>query len=176
MWKEQVDENKRKRKRDDDTGSDAKKAKADGSDSKSPSVKSPTKEDGKPESKKEKDGKEDGKEDKDGRETKSKTPETLVTIEHGRTKARTAKDDGVADSLRADTTEAAGEPVRDKCVVMIYDALASDSNACEWGVSWGAPTAVADSSHQDTVAVRDCDRARVLQAHELLDGQRLPRK
>lgn len=135
MWKEQVDESKRKRKRDDESGSEAKKPKAESaSGSKSPAVKSPKKED-KTESKK--DVKEEGKEDKeDGRE-KSKTPETLVTIEHGRTKPRTAKDDRVAELLRADSTEAATEPVRDKCVVMIYDALASDSNACECDAQLG---------------------------------------
>ena len=33
--------------------------------------------------------------------------------------------------LRSDSTDAASEDVRDKCVVMIYDALASDSNAGE---------------------------------------------
>lgn len=135
-WKEAVDENKRKRKRDDESGSDAKKVKGESTSagSKSPAVKSPKNEDSKPPSKGEdkdvKDGVKENKVDGDGKE-RSKTPETLVTIEHGRTKARTAKDDGVADSLRADNTEAATEPVRDKCVVMIYDALAIDSNACE---------------------------------------------
>jgi transcription elongation factor S-II len=123
LWKEQVDENKRKRKRDDDGAPDAKKAKA-GSPAKSPAVKSPS---SKPASK----GKEEKKEGSgaDGEREKSKTPETLVTIEHGRTTPRTAKGDGVDKSLKSDNSEAASEDVRDRCVVMIYDALASDSNA-----------------------------------------------
>lgn len=39
--------------------------------------------------------------------------------------------DGVASSLRADTRDegGAGDNVRDKCVVMIYDSLAGDSTA-----------------------------------------------
>ncbi|GMK56489.1 hypothetical protein CspeluHIS016_0303290 [Cutaneotrichosporon spelunceum] len=127
LWKEQVDENKRKRKRDDEGGSEAKKAKAD-SPAKSPAVKSPP---SKPASK----GKDEKREGADGEREKSKTPETLVTIDYGRTTPRTAKSDGVDKSLRSDGSEAAGEDVRDKCVVMIYDALACDSNASTKTVS-----------------------------------------
>lgn len=41
--------------------------------------------------------------------------------------------DGVAQSLRADTSDVGGpgDNVRDKCVVMVYDALAGDSTAGE---------------------------------------------
>lgn len=162
MWKEQVDESKRKRKRDDEGGGDAKKAKA-GSPAKSPAVKSPS---SKPPSK----GKEE-KEGADGEREKSKTPETLVTIDYGRTAPRTAKSDGVDKSLKSDNTDAASEDVRDRCVVMIYDALASDSNACTRPGNGGA-----DRSRQDADAVRGRNRARVLQAHELRHGQGVPRK
>ncbi|KLT43841.1 putative positive transcription elongation factor [Cutaneotrichosporon oleaginosum] len=129
LWKEQVDENKRKRKRDDEGAPEAKKAKASsGEPSKSPAVKSPS---SKPASKGKEEKKEEKKEESadSGEREKSKTPETLVTIEHGRTTPRTAKSDGVDKTLKSDNTEAASEDVRDRCVVMIYDALASDSNA-----------------------------------------------
>lgn len=53
---------------------------------------------------------------------------TLDTIDASLTTARTAKSDGVVDRLKADT---AGEPdaVRDSTVVMMYNAVAMDSNA-----------------------------------------------
>lgn len=64
----------------------------------------------------------------------------LSTIDSSRTTPRTAKSDGVADSLKADSSEGGSvDSVRDKCVVMIYDALALDSTA---GMS-GIPSSVA---------------------------------
>jgi len=59
--------------------------------------------------------------------------EELSTIDPDRTTPRTAKMDGVAQSLRADTSDVGGpgDNVRDKCVVMVYDALAGDSTAGE---------------------------------------------
>lgn len=56
--------------------------------------------------------------------------QSLSTIDSSRTTPRTAKSDGVADSLKADSSEGGSvDSVRDKCVVMIYDALALDSTA-----------------------------------------------
>ena len=52
----------------------------------------------------------------------------LSTIDSSRTVPRSAKLDGIATSLKADINED-GEDVRDKCVIMIYDALAGDSTA-----------------------------------------------
>lgn len=60
----------------------------------------------------------------------------LSTIDSSRTTPRTAKSDGVADSLRADSSEGGSvDSVRDKCVIMIYDALALDSTAGMSGIS-----------------------------------------
>lgn len=54
----------------------------------------------------------------------------LSTIDSSRTTPRTAKSDGMVDSLKADSSEGGSvDNVRDKCVVMIYDALALDSTA-----------------------------------------------
>ncbi|OCF40591.1 transcription elongation factor S-II [Kwoniella heveanensis CBS 569] len=53
---------------------------------------------------------------------------TLSTIDSSRTVPRTAKSDGITNSFKADTSDGV-DPVRDKCVVMIYDALALDSTA-----------------------------------------------
>lgn len=119
-----MDESKRKRKRDEESkeddggaaaGGDAvKRVKAEAS---APASASGASTPGTP----------DGKE-------KAKSPPPLSTIDTTRTKPRTAKDDGVDKTLRSDKTEYASEEVRDRCVVMIYDALASDSNAREWAL------------------------------------------
>lgn len=54
----------------------------------------------------------------------------LSTIDSSRMTPRTAKSDGMVDSLKADSSEGGSvDSVRDKCVVMIYDALALDSTA-----------------------------------------------
>lgn len=60
--------------------------------------------------------------------------EPLSTIDSSRTTPRTAKSDAVVDSLRCD--EEGGDPVRDKCVVMIYGALAGDSTAGACHTLW----------------------------------------
>ncbi|WVF65364.1 transcription elongation factor S-II [Kwoniella sp. CBS 6097] len=57
-----------------------------------------------------------------------KQRQPLSTIDSTRTTPRTAKSDGITDSFKADTSDGV-DPVRDKCVVMIYDALALDSTA-----------------------------------------------
>lgn len=68
----------------------------------------------------------------EGAEVKSpKSPAPLTTIDSSRTTPRTSKTDDMATRLRSDNTDAASEDVRDKCVVLIYDALALDSNAGE---------------------------------------------
>jgi transcription elongation factor S-II len=64
----------------------------------------------------------------DGSASKSPSADTLPTIVYDRKTPRTSKADGVS-SLTAD--DAQSDTVRDKCVLMVYDALASDSNACE---------------------------------------------
>jgi transcription elongation factor S-II len=60
--------------------------------------------------------------------TPTKRP-ALSTIDSSRTVPRTAKSDGSKISARDND----GEDVRDKCAVMIYDALAGDSTAGELG-------------------------------------------
>ncbi|WVQ93037.1 transcription elongation factor S-II [Kwoniella sp. CBS 9459] len=57
-----------------------------------------------------------------------KQRQPLSTIDSSRTTPRTAKSDGITNSFKADTSDGV-DPVRDKCVVMIYDALALDSTA-----------------------------------------------
>lgn len=59
----------------------------------------------------------------------------LDTINPDLKTPRTAKGDGVADRIKADAE--AGEPdaVRDKTVVMMYDAVGVDSNASEFMIS-----------------------------------------
>ncbi|KAL1407525.1 thioredoxin-disulfide reductase [Vanrija albida] len=117
LWKDAVDESKRKRKRDEESKEDeggaagdaVKRVKAEAS---APASASGASTPGTP----------DGKD-------KAKSPPPLSTIDTTRTKPRTAKEDGVDKTLRSDKTEYASEEVRDRCVVMIYDALASDSNA-----------------------------------------------
>ncbi|WOO84851.1 Thioredoxin reductase [Vanrija pseudolonga] len=119
LWKDAVDESKRKRKRDEESKEDEGGAAAGGdavkrvkAEASAPASASGASTPGTP----------DGKE-------KAKSPPPLSTIDTTRTKPRTAKDDGVDKTLRSDKTEYASEEVRDRCVVMIYDALASDSNA-----------------------------------------------
>lgn len=115
-WKDAVEESKRKRKRGaEEASGDVKRTKAADSASASPA---PGKASPRASSAK--------AEEQDPKSPKSPAP--LSTIEK-RDKPRTAKDDGVADKLRAEGD--GGDSVRDKCVAMIYDALASDSNACE---------------------------------------------
>lgn len=60
----------------------------------------------------------------------------LDTIVSDRAKPRTAKEDGVAGSIRSASDEQ--DETRDKIVVLMYDALAGDSNAREWisGAVW----------------------------------------
>ncbi|KAK8844155.1 transcription elongation factor S-II [Kwoniella newhampshirensis] len=130
-WREVIDENKKKRKRTDgeevkkEDGA-AKRVKAEGSSTgASPAAPTPPAAAG---------------------STSASTPDVkptagsslsppprqpLSTIDSSRTTPRTAKADGIADSLRADASDedGAADSVRDKCVVMIYDALAGDSTA-----------------------------------------------
>ena len=58
----------------------------------------------------------------------------LDTINPDLKTPRTAKGDGVADRIKADAE--AGEPdaVRDKTVVMMYDAVGVDSNASRYKI------------------------------------------
>ncbi|WWC91023.1 transcription elongation factor S-II [Kwoniella dendrophila CBS 6074] len=142
-WRDVIEENKKKRKRDDgDDGSkpvkkedgSAKRVKAEaGSSAKAttPSVASPI-----PNSV----STPDTKEVKQETNNKNKSPspsnsssveqrQPLSTIDSSRTTPRTSKSDGVDKSLKADNSDGASDPVRDKCVVMIYDALACDSTA-----------------------------------------------
>ena len=54
----------------------------------------------------------------------------LSTIDTTRTVPRTAKADGVVEKLNplADN----GDPIRPKCIVQLYDAIAGDSTAGGW--------------------------------------------
>ncbi|WRT69254.1 transcription elongation factor S-II [Kwoniella shivajii] len=140
-WRDKIEESKKKRKRDDgdvkkEDGA-AKRVKAEGSSTApSPSAASPipsasastpdiTKTESKPSPSAAGTTAVSGKEAV--RESSPRQP--LSTIDASRTTPRTAKSDGVDKSLRADNTDGAHDPVRDKCVVMIYDALAGDSTA-----------------------------------------------
>lgn len=116
-WKDAVEESKRKRKRgaEEAASGDVKRTKATESASASPAPKTAT-----------------PKPEEGSKSPQSKSPAPLATIEK-RDKPRTAKDDGVLAKLRADNSDGAGDSVRDKCVAMMYDALASDSNCCECG-------------------------------------------
>nr|XP_019049792.1 transcription elongation factor S-II [Kwoniella bestiolae CBS 10118]OCF28722.1 transcription elongation factor S-II [Kwoniella bestiolae CBS 10118] len=130
-WRDVIEENKKKRKRDDgDSGSSkkeesgAKRVKAEGSSTAaSPSAPSPIP------------STSVSTPDLKNESTSKKSPsadsprQPLSTIDPSRTTPRTAKSDGVDKSLRADSSDGAADPVRDKCVVMIYDALAGDSTA-----------------------------------------------
>ncbi|WWC72884.1 transcription elongation factor S-II [Kwoniella pini CBS 10737] len=132
-WRDVIEENKKKRKRDDGDNGNGKKeegatkrVKAESTSSApSPAAPSPVASGSAntPEIKNESTLK------------KSPSPQSpqqrqpLSTIDSTRTTPRTAKTDGVDKSLRADNSDGAHDPVRDKCVVMIYDALAGDSTA-----------------------------------------------
>ncbi|KAL7421081.1 transcription elongation factor TFIIS [Cryptotrichosporon argae] len=114
LWKDAVEESKKKRKRDEDGKDDVKRVKAEGSTG-SPAASTP---DSKPDAK-------DGPASK--KAAKSESPAPLSTIDGSRATPRTAKADGASPKAEASDEGEAG--VRDKCVVMIYDALAGDSNA-----------------------------------------------
>ncbi|WWD06941.1 transcription elongation factor S-II [Kwoniella europaea PYCC6329] len=128
-WRDVIEENKKKRKRDDGDASStkkeegaAKRVKAEGSSTAaSPSAASPNP------------STPDIKNETNSNSKKSPSADSprqpLSTIDSTRTTPRTAKSDGVDKSLRADSSDGAADPVRDKCVVMIYDALAGDSTA-----------------------------------------------
>lgn len=71
---------------------------------------------------------------------KPKAEPKFETIDKDRKVPRTAKADMMADIKAEDGGSRRGgeDPVRDKCVVMIYDALAGDSTACKstWSEYW----------------------------------------
>lgn len=120
MWKDKIDEGKKKRKREEDKSTTekadegVKRVKAGGAAAGSSAAASPA-------------ASTPGTEPKGSADPSSPAP--LSTIDSSRKTPRTSKSDGVASSLRADNTDAASDDVRDKCVALIYDALASDSNA-----------------------------------------------
>ncbi|KIR28584.1 transcription elongation factor S-II [Cryptococcus deuterogattii 99/473] len=123
-WRDAVEESKKKRKRaEGDEGKDVKKEKEEGngkrvkaetgSSAATPSASTPA-----------------SVSTPDVKATSPPARQPLSTIDSSRTTPRTAKSDGVADSLKADSSEGGSvDSVRDKCVVMIYDALALDSTA-----------------------------------------------
>lgn len=121
QWKEAVEESKRKRKREAEADGSAPKddavkrvkatSAAPSSGAASPAASTPAGSAGDPRS--------------------PKSPAPLTTIDSTRTTPRNSKTDDMVSRLRSDSTDAASEDVRDKCVVMMYDALASDSNAGE---------------------------------------------
>ncbi|WVO15360.1 transcription elongation factor S-II [Cryptococcus depauperatus] len=122
-WRDAVEESKKKRKRaEGEDGKEARKEKEDGSrkrvkdeaasskavsPSATPSASTP-----------------------DIKQTSPPARQPLSTIDPTRKDPRTAKGDKVSETLRADSS-GGGRPdsVRDKCVVLIYDALALDSTA-----------------------------------------------
>ncbi|KIR52655.1 transcription elongation factor S-II [Cryptococcus gattii Ru294] len=130
-WRDAVEESKKKRKRaEGDEGKDVKKEKeegngkrvkaesihvyfAGGSSAVTPSASTPA-----------------SVSTPDVKATSPPARQPLSTIDSSRTTPRTAKSDGMTDSLKADSSEGGSvDSVRDKCVVMIYDALALDSTA-----------------------------------------------
>ncbi|OWZ75681.1 transcription elongation factor S-II [Cryptococcus neoformans Bt85] len=123
-WRDTVEETKKKRKRaEGDEGKDVKKEKEEGNGKRvkaetgslaaTPSASTPA-----------------SASTPDVKATSPPVRQPLSTIDSSRTTPRTAKSDGVADSLKADSSEGGSvDSVRDKCVVMIYDALALDSTA-----------------------------------------------
>ncbi|WVQ81352.1 transcription elongation factor S-II [Cryptococcus sp. DSM 104549] len=121
-WRDVVEESKKKRKRTADDGEGGKKdekdgvkkVKAEGSSAPSPAGATPSSTKPSPSA-----------------PSSPPTRQPLSTIDSSRTTPRTAKTDGVDASLRADASDDGGraDNVRDKCVVMIYDALAGDSTA-----------------------------------------------
>ncbi|EIW65771.1 hypothetical protein TREMEDRAFT_72529 [Tremella mesenterica DSM 1558] len=132
-WKEVIEENKRKRKREEGDGvkeEAGKKVKAEPSTSAivssngTPAAMSP---DRKPEIK---DIKPKVEQPNSGASSSSppKRP-PLSTIDSSRTTPRDSKSDGVAGTLKAEAETGGDESVRDKCVEMIYNALAGDSTA-----------------------------------------------
>lgn len=124
LWKDAVEESKRKRKRDEDKGEDSvKRVKAEGTAGSSAAASPVASTHGAVTA----DGKDSSKPNSKGPKSPG-SPAPLSTIVT-RTTARTSKSDGVDKTLRADNTDAAADTVRDKCVTMIYDALAIDSNA-----------------------------------------------
>lgn len=120
LWKDAVEESKRKRKRDEEKAGDkteepvkrvkGESAAAGSSAAASPAASTPGA---------------DAKPAKAG----SGSPAPLSTIDTTLKTPRTSKSDGVATTLRASNADAATDSVRDKCVAMIYDSLALDSNA-----------------------------------------------
>jgi transcription elongation factor S-II len=118
LWKDAVEESKRKRKRDEEktekTEEPVKRVKAETAAGGSSAAASPA-------------ASTPGADAKPGKGSSSPAP--LSTIDSTLKTARTSKSDGVNATLRADSTDAAAEDVRDRCVTMVYDALASDSNA-----------------------------------------------
>ena len=112
-WKEAVDESKRKRKRDDDVkeNPDVKRAKPE-------STASP-----------------DQPQASSSRAPSPPRRQPLSTIDPDRKIPRTSKSDKVESTLRAAPDEGDDGPadeVRNKCVALIYDALAADSIAGGW--------------------------------------------
>ncbi|ORX39245.1 transcription factor S-II, central domain-domain-containing protein [Kockovaella imperatae] len=126
LWKDAIEESKRKRKREDGDKDDAvKRVKGEGSSAAaSPAAASPSgaSPDRKPRTEA---VKSEVKTEASGSSPPRRPP--LSTIDSSRKDPRTAASDGVEKTLRAE--EAEGEDVRDKCVVMMYNALAGDSTA-----------------------------------------------
>ena len=116
QWKETIDENKRKRKRDDgDAGGAGVKKEAIGTPKSDGGVKQEPARGGR---------------DRDHAEYRTQSPPSrpkLSTIDSTRTVPRTAKTDGNAASLKATPDD--GDDIRHKIVVQFYDALAGDSTA-----------------------------------------------
>ncbi|RSH95129.1 RNA polymerase II elongation factor [Saitozyma podzolica] len=145
-WKEVVEENKRKRKRDDGEvkTEDGKRVKAEGSSAAASPAATSTPDgkdkDVKPKSAVKSEAQETGNgqghgagagtasESKpDSAKRESGSPQLqLSLIDSTRTTPRTAKSDGMAGKIR---TEDGADNVRDKCAEMMYDALAIDSTA-----------------------------------------------
>ncbi|WVR08899.1 transcription elongation factor S-II [Kwoniella sp. DSM 27419] len=137
-WRDVIEENKKKRKRDGDDvkkeDASAKKVKAEGSSAaaspgaaSTPSASTPATTTARAETKPS--AVEEDNAAASGSSPRAVSPrQPLSTIDSSRTTMRTAKSDGVAATMRADAEDGV-DPVRDKCVVMIYDALAGDSTA-----------------------------------------------
>ncbi|ODN76855.1 transcription elongation factor S-II [Cryptococcus amylolentus CBS 6039] len=123
-WRDAVEEKKKRKRAEGDDGKDVKKEKEDGgakrvkaeagSSAASPSRSTPA-----------------STLTPDIKQTSPPARQPLSTIDSSRTTPRTAKSDGIAASLKADASYDGGraDDVRDKCVILIYDALALDSNA-----------------------------------------------
>ncbi|TYJ59099.1 transcription elongation factor S-II [Cryptococcus floricola] len=123
-WRDAVEEKKKRKRAEGDDGKDVKKEKEDGgakrvkaeagSSAASPSRSTPA-----------------STSTPDIKQTSPPARQPLSTIDSSRTTPRTAKSDGIAASLKADASYDGGraDDVRDKCVILIYDALALDSNA-----------------------------------------------